>query len=114
MSCIDHDIQANASTRVRNARIHGLLFDMVYYAAGTIMFSTDNRALKELIRLSETVSSRYGLKLNKDKCVIIQMSNDGQVHFDNGDPLPKKYEATYLGNEINREANIKHEILNKT
>ena len=113
MSRINHDIQANASTRFRNARIPGLLFDMVYYADDTIVFSTDNRALNELIRLTETVSSRYGLKLNKDKCVVIQMNNNGQVHFDNGGPLPRKYEATYLENEINRDANIKHEILNK-
>ena len=41
------------------------------------------------------------------------MSNDGLVHFANNEPLPKKMEATYLGNEINNEANIKHEILNK-
>ena len=87
---------------------------MVYYADDTIVFSTDNRALYELLRLAGSGSSRYGLKLNKDKCVVIQMNNDGQVHFDNGGPLPKKYEATCLGNEINREANIKHEILNKT
>jgi hypothetical protein len=41
------------------------------------------------------------------------MSNDGLVHFANNEPLPRKMEATYLGNEINNEANIKHEILNK-
>ena len=32
------------------------------------------------------------------------MNNDGSVHFDNQEPLPKKIETTYLGNEINREA----------
>ena len=41
------------------------------------------------------------------------MNNDGSVHFDNEEPLPKQFETTYLGNEINREANIWHEILNK-
>ena len=41
------------------------------------------------------------------------MNNDGSVHFDNQEPLPKKIETTYLGNEINREANIWHEISNK-
>ena len=41
------------------------------------------------------------------------MNNDGLVHFANDEPLPKKMEATYLGNEINHEANIKHEIFNK-
>lgn len=50
MSCIDHDIQANATGRVRNARIPGLMLDMVYYADDTIIFSTDNRALNELTR----------------------------------------------------------------
>ena len=41
------------------------------------------------------------------------MNNDGSVHLDNQEPLPKRFETTYLGNEINREANIWHEILNK-
>ena len=35
------------------------------------------------------------------------------VHVENLEPLPKKFEATYLGNEINKEANIRHKILNK-
>ena len=41
------------------------------------------------------------------------MNNDGSVHLDNQEPLPKRFETTYLGNEISREANIWHEILNK-
>ena len=41
------------------------------------------------------------------------MSNDGLVHFGNNEPLPKKMEATYLGSEINNEADIKHELLSK-
>ena len=44
----------------------------------------------KLLRLTETISSKYGLELNKDKCVAIQMNNEGQVHLDNGEPLPKK------------------------
>ena len=41
------------------------------------------------------------------------MNNEGQVHFDDREPLPKKFEASYLGNETNREVSIKHEVLNK-
>jgi len=77
---------------------------MVYFADDAILFSTDNRALNELLHLTETVSSTYGLCLNKNKCVAIQMNNDGSVHLDNQEPLPKRFETTYLGNEINREA----------
>ena len=66
-----------------------------------------------MLKLTETISCKYGLRLNKDKCVALQMNNEGLVHFENLEPLPKKFEATYLGNEINKEANIRHEILNK-
>ena len=66
-----------------------------------------------MLKLTELFSGKYGLRLNKDKCVAIQMNNDGVVHFENGEPLPKKFETTYLGNELNRDVNIKHEILNK-
>ena len=112
MSCVDIEIRLNASRRVQNGRIPNLDFDMLYYADDTILFSTDNRALNELLKLTETNSTKYGLQ-HKDKCVVIQMNNDGMVHFENNEPLPKRFEAAYLGNEINKEANIQHEILNK-
>ena len=44
-----------------------------------------------------------GLHLNK--CVAIPMNNEGSI--------ATEYEATYLGNEINREVNVPHEISNK-
>ena len=89
-------------------RIPNLNFDLVYYADDTILFSTDNGALNELLKLTETIAGKYGLRLNRNKCIVIQMNHDGLVHFANNEPLPKKMEATYLGNEINNEANIKH------
>lgn len=116
MNCIDHDIRTSLSNRVLNNRIPGLAFDMVYYADDTIrtiLFSTDNRALNERLKLTETISAKDGFKLSKEKCVAIRMNNEGQVHFDNREPLPKKFKASYPGNEINREVNIKHEVLNK-
>ena len=41
------------------------------------------------------------------------MNNDGCIHFDDGTPLGREFEALYLGNEMNRTVNIKHEVLNK-
>ena len=86
---------------------------MVYYADDTILFSRDNRGLNELLKHTEHISRRYGLTLNRDKCVAIAMNNDGSIHFSDGTPLDKQYETMYLGNEINREINIQHEISNK-
>ena len=37
------------------------------------------------------------------------MKKDGLVHVEYHEPLPKKFEATYLGNETHKEAHIRHE-----
>ena len=113
MTCIDEDIQSSITGHVSNHRVPGLGFDMVYYADDTILFSQSNRGLNELLSLTERVSQQYGLSLNRAKCVAIPMNNDGNIYFQDGTPLIREFEATYLGNEINREVNIRHEILNK-
>jgi hypothetical protein len=86
---------------------------MIFYADDTVLFSKSNRGLNELLRLTEHVSKGYGLGLNKGKCVAIAMNNNGSIHFDDGTPLTKEFEATYLGNEINKTVNIQFEIFNK-
>ena len=113
MTCIDEDIQSSITGHVSNHRVPGLGFDMVYYANDTILFSQSNRGLNELLSLTERVSQQYGLSLNRAKCIAIPMNNDGNIHFQDGTPLTREFEATYLGNEINREVNIRHEIFNK-
>ena len=113
MTCIDWDIQQAVSAHVINNRIPGAEFDMVYYADDTVLFSRSNRGLNELLRYTEQISKGYGLSLNKSKCVAIAMNNDGCIHFGDGTPLGKEFEAMYLGNEINRIVNIKHEVFNK-
>ena len=113
MTCIDSDIQGTISQHVVNNRIPGLNYDMVYYADDTILYSQSNRGLNELLSLTERISKQYGLNLNRDKCVAIPMNNDGSIHFQDGTQLAKGFEATYLGNEINRDVNIQHEVLQK-
>ena len=59
------------------------------------------------------MSGKYDLRLNRDKCIVIQINNNGVVQFENGEPFPKKFETIYLGNELNKDIKIKYEILNK-
>ena len=112
MTCVDSDIQESLSRHVINSRIPGLDYDMVYYAGDTILFSQSNRGLNELLSLTQRISGQYGLKLNRDKSVAISIYNDGCIHFGDGTPLTRSHEATYLGNELHRDVNIRHEILN--
>ena len=57
------------------------------------------------------MSKGHGLKLNKGKCVAIAMKNGGDIHFEDRTPSTKEFEATYLGNEINKTVNIQLMIL---
>ena len=57
--------------------------------------------------------TQYGLKLNKDMCIAAQTNHNGRIHFHDGSLLVSAYEATYIGNDINKEVNIRHEIINK-
>ena len=63
--------------------------------------------------LTERISKQHGLNLNRDKCVALAMSNDGSIHFQDGTQLAKGFEAAYLGNEINEDVNIPHEVVQR-
>ena len=55
MFCVDFEIRSNISRRVHNGRAPNLGFDLVYHADDTIHFSTDSRALNEVLKLTETI-----------------------------------------------------------
>ena len=113
MTCIDKDINAEISNNVVNNRLPNINFDMIYYADDTILFSKSPEALNELLKLTEETSAKYGLKLNKGKCVAINMNNEDKIHSPDGKDLQKGAETMYLGNEINTKANLNIEITNK-
>ena len=47
---------------------------MLYYADDTILFSTGNRAWNELLKLTETISGKYGL-------LVLSREFSGMIHF---------------------------------
>ena len=74
-----------------------------------LLFSRKAYALRELLKLVESISAKYGLKLNKDKCVVINMNNEENIWFENGEELKQVKEAIHLGNELNHKSDIKTE-----
>lgn len=113
MSCIDTDINREQSLRVKNNRVPGCCFDMIYYADETILISTDTKAINELLKLTQEMSRKYGLNLNMDKCVAIKLNTEGKISFPNGNELKTEERATHLGNELNHKKDITLEINNK-
>ena len=114
MTCIDSYIQSSVSSHVKNYRIPVLDFDMVYYADDTLLMSRRIRGLNERLQLTEQISLQHGLKIKtKTSVFAVQMNNNGRINFYDGSLLVSAYEDTHLGNEINKEVNIRHLIVNK-
>ena len=110
MACVDFDIQQSLTHEITDNRIPGTDFDMVYYADDTIIVSQSLEACKQLIELTDTFSTQYGLALNKAKCVNLNMNAEGTQTLANGDPIKPEKEAMYLGNELNYKADPHAEV----
>ena len=79
----------------------------------TIVVSRSKKACEELLERIERISGQYGLELNKDKCVNLNMNTEEQQTFRGRNKLMKAEEATYLGNTLNCKANAVTEVENR-
>jgi retron-type reverse transcriptase len=113
MTCVEHDIQQLLTPPITNFRLPGTNFDMVYYADDTIIVSTRLEACKKLVEYTGRISANYGLKLNKGKCVNLNMNTGKQQTFSNQKEIAQASEATYLGNVLNYKADPHAEINQK-
>ena len=113
MACVDFDIQQSLTSEILDNRIPGTDFDMVYYADDTIIVSQSLEACEQLIELTETFSEQYGLRLNKAKCVNMNMNADGEQAFANGEAIKIEKETMYLGNQLNFKADPNAEVTQK-
>ena len=85
---------------------------MVFYTDDTIVVSRTKEACEELLEIIERISGQYRFKLNKDKCVNLNMNTEEQLTFRRGNKLIKAEEARYLGNTLNSKANAITELKN--
>ena len=67
-------------------------------------------AMTKLLNAIEIESSYYGLNLNKDKCMTINMNGENKVLFINGQPLQTVDKSTYLGGILVKDIDNKVEI----
>ena len=113
MTCIEADVLEQLSEEAKHSRLDNIDFDMVFYADDTIVFSRTQKGIEEILGLIQHTSSKYGLKLNKDKCVNMNMNTNGsqKIGTQTGDHAMKNVEAAmYLGNKLNKKASVQEEI----
>ena len=90
MICISEDIKSEISEEAMMNRIPGLKFDMIFYAEDTILYSLNKAAIEELLEKVKIISKKYGLALNKDKCVNLNMNTSEEQVFADGKRLRGK------------------------
>ena len=88
----------------------GTTFSRILYADDTLIVADNPKKLSYLLGLIETESEYYNMKLNYSKCEAISMNTSKSFKFKNGQIVPKKESATYLGAVFRSDAHIKHEI----
>ena len=110
------DIHRNDRTRTKKHRVGSADFEEIMYADDTICITENAEAMARLLRAIETESSKYGLKLNYDKCELIQIYRGGNlteqdnVYFANHTAVRCKNEAKYLGCWLNDRGDPEREI----
>ena len=49
----------------------------VFYADDTILLSTTKQSMESLLHSIERASAKYNMRLNKQKCVVLNMKSSG-------------------------------------
>ena len=65
-------------------------YSEVLYADDTLVVGNRAREVNIILAAIERESAKYNLKLNKRKCVVVNMNCNANVHFEDGTPVPSK------------------------
>ena len=80
------------------------------YADDTLLFSSNVSKLQTHMELLVDEGSRYGLELNWEKTVAMNILNDGVLTQPNGKPVKRVSQAVYLGGMLSSVATVAPEV----
>ena len=112
MTVMFKDVHNNTSLQeqLRKHEVLNAVLDDVMYADDTIIFSHDPKTLELLLAEIECEGSKYGMKLNKNKCEVLCTKGVRTLRFNDGRDVPKATEAKYLGCILNDKGDPRKEI----
>ena len=88
-------------------------FMEIIYADDTLLVGKRAKELNLMLQAIEKHSSRYGMRLNKGKCVSLEMNTKANIKFSNGTSLSKVTEAVYLGAKLTKKHFTRTEVENR-
>ena len=102
MAALLRDAEATLTKR-RDKIADKLKFDSVLYADDTILFGQSHKAVTEKLRAIEQASEKYGLSLNKTKCLHIAMNSPHYIRFSRWECGPeRKQGGLFRGHSIRK------------
>ena len=110
MTVLFHDINRLHTPTQSTHRVKGAHFDEILYADDTICVSQDEDALESKLKAIEQEGAKYGMKLNKSKCEILEFGNVRTKKFEDDSEVRVKDRVKYLGCKLNNEANPAKEL----
>jgi hypothetical protein len=116
MSVVDRDVSLNLDAAYQRRNPDKLPVQIILYADGTGLISTNTAVANRLLAEVKGVSKQFGPRLNRNKCYIsmnFMNSNDNVVKFPDGQKLNRVEETIYLRHEITQEIYVKHKIQHK-
>lgn len=81
MTVMFHDIHKDDKAQAKTQRFEGLISDEVLYADDTICVTKTKPAMNRLINEIEREGTKYGLKLNCDKCEYTYVFWEQRHHY---------------------------------
>ena len=110
MTVLFHDIHEELEGKLEENTFDYIDFVEILYADDTLLIGDNTRVLNLLVAAIEKHSSRYGMKLNKDKCLYINMNTKAKIKFGDKKEMKNAEEATYLGSAMSRKHLTRKEI----
>ena len=98
-------------TILRNEQPMGMEgYDKLLYADDTIILTSTKQAAEIILHKLQEESSRYNMKLNRSKCILLGMNSLGGVQYLYGGFMPVADRAPYLGTDMSAKGNPHFEI----
>ena len=105
-----HDVQKRYNDPRHSKSFQGINFHELLYADDTLIVAKSFASATKYLHLIEEESDYLELNLNRSKCCYIAYNCQGQIRFQNGEPMKSSEETTYLGASVTQHIDPKHEI----
>ena len=106
-SVMFHDIQAKLELEAEPLFV---VTRELLYADDTVLMSSSQRNLQQLIDAVAAEGATYGLEINWDKTFQMSICTGSAVHRPDGTELERKREIVYLGGLITSDGRVSREL----